>query len=409
MGLRRGCERQQPDAYAPGFAACRDIPCDQERDLLDGKACRPKQPQAMIRCVFMGVFMRRARMTLLAAGVLLPLSVPAFGQKSGVEPEPAPAPLSGQPAMAGTAASEGFGSESWCTLPLCREAQVMRKTGDLRGALKIYRYIQDEVDVDEKVVAKPLLWFVIAGLHAELGQAQPASDALEKYKQYIATRADADLPQGQRRSDVDRLTQSLRTLQGRLRIGQGLAGVHVFVDGKDVGVLPLAAPLPISPGVHRIEFGGTPLASQELEVAAGQEVVLLPPNPQTASAQYMAMQSMPSGRLSDREPRPTWRIALGAAGLLIGAGLIAGAIAPLRADGTCVGGGAPPCPTAINAAGQPVTRVVDGRGVGGTLLGFGIASAVAGTVLLALPGKRRQASAALQISGAGSVQFALSY
>lgn len=356
--------------------------------------------------------MRAARWSFVAGSVLLHVSFAAHAQKSLPEQEPAPAPLSGQAGAGlpmGSSSGIPFAGETWCALPLCREAQVMHKTGDARGALKIYQYVLDEVDVDEKVLAKPLLFYVIAALNADLGQLRAAGDALEKYQKYIGTRPDADLPLGQRRDDVDRLAQSLRSLQGRLRIGAGLSGVHVFVDGKDAGVTPLTKPLPLSPGVHRIEFAGAPIAAQDVEVPAGQEIVVLPPN---AAPPYAVRTAGGQGGVDaggGREPRPIWRVALGAAGLALGAGLIAGSVAPLQSDGKCASGGLPPCPTEINAAGQPVSRVIDGRGVGGALLGTGIVAAVVGTVLVAIPGKRRPLRAGVDIWRGVNLNLAMTF
>ena len=107
----------------------------------------------------------------------------------------------------------------WCTLPLCKDADGLRQQGDLQGALKLYHYIQDEVDVDDKVVRKPLLWFVIAALHEQLHQLQPGIEALQKYQQYLATHPDSELPVGQRRADVERLLQTLNL--ERLRVASG--------------------------------------------------------------------------------------------------------------------------------------------------------------------------------------------
>jgi HAMP domain-containing protein len=284
---------------------------------------------------------------------------------------------------------------------------MMRKTGDQRGALKIYTYILDEVDVDEKVVEKPLLYFTIAALHAELGQLQPATAALEKYKQHIATRNDADLPQGQRRAEVEQLAQNLRAMAGRLRIGNGMPGVHVLVDGRDVGVTPLNAALPLAPGPHRVEFSGAPLSSQEVEIPSGSEIVLLPPNLTPTSPRGSLGRATEDS--SEQKPRPVWRLVAGSIGIALGAGLIAGSISPLLADGKCAGGAAPPCPPEVNAQGLPVTRVIDGRSVGGPLLGVGIVAAVAGTVLIAIPGKKRPLSASLAVTSGVQLNLATAF
>ncbi len=133
---------------------------------------------------------------LLAASLLAPPR-PAFAQQTTTE-------LVGTP---------------WCTLTLCKDADGLRRQGDLQGALKLYHYIQDEVDVDDKVVRKPLLWFVIAALHEQLHQPQPGLEALQKYQQYLATHPDSELPAGQRRADVERLLQTLNL--ERLRVASG--------------------------------------------------------------------------------------------------------------------------------------------------------------------------------------------
>lgn len=128
----------------------------------------------------------------------------------------------------------------FCALPLCKDAEALRKQGDLQGALKLYRYIQEEVDVAESVLRKPLLWFSIASLYGELQQPQQGLDALQKYQQYIATRPDGELPSGQRREDVERLQQSLTV--ARLRIGSGSevepAPAASLLDGKSANGEP---------------------------------------------------------------------------------------------------------------------------------------------------------------------------
>lgn len=133
-------------------------------------------------------------------GLLLTCSVWAWGASSAVAQEPP------KPAAA----------TDWCALPLCRDAEGLRRQGDASGALKLYRYIQEDVDVDETVLRKPLLWFPIAALHAELRQPQQGLEALQKYQLYIASRPDSDLPPGQRREDVESLMQSLNLLRLRL-------------------------------------------------------------------------------------------------------------------------------------------------------------------------------------------------
>lgn len=353
---------------------------------------------------------------ILTGSLLASMALSAYAQTTPAAPaapdkEPPPAQSNVQlpvgPPGPGTPAN-GAGQD-WCSLPLCREAQGLRSSGDLQGALKLYRYIQDEVDVDEKVVRKPLLWFTIASLCLELDQAQAGVDALQKYQQYIANVPDAELPTGHRRADVERLSQDLRAHMSRLRV-LGSAGLHIMVDGKEVGITPIAAPLPVFPGRHRIEIVGAQIETQEVEVAAGQEVQIWPLQPSRITAQRTgkdARTDSSDGIDGSRERRPAWRIAVGAIGIGVGVGMIAGGAAALAADGRCASGGeASACPITAGSTGQPTVQLVDGRGPGGGLLAVGILATAAGTVLVALPGKRRPVQAALSFSSGTTLNLA---
>jgi hypothetical protein len=244
---------------------------------------------------------------LLAGGLLLVVPFTANAQ-SAAEKEPAPALIL---------------PTDWCTLPLCRDAEGLRRTGDLTGALKLYRYIQEEVDVDEKVLRKPLLFYAIAVLHLELRQPQQGIDALAKYQLYIPTHPDSDLPAGQRREDVERLAQELRNVMGRLRIAGKSAGMRVLVDDKEVGVTPLPDAIPVPPGPHRVQIAGSGGEVQEVAVESGQEVVLWPLQPARlpADATALTAQTSPNKGLG-REGRPAWRLALGTIGIAGGITMI---------------------------------------------------------------------------------------
>lgn len=354
---------------------------------------------------------------ILTGSLLASMALSAYAQTPPAAPdrEPPPAQTSAQPSgpvgpglqVPGTSAS-GAGQE-WCSLPLCREAEGLRRSGDLQGALKLYRYIQDEVDVDEKVVRKPLLWFAIASLCLELDQAQAGVDALQKYQQYIASVPDAELPTGHRRADVERLSQELRSHMSRLRV-LGSAGLHIMVDGKEAGITPISAPVPVFPGRHRIEIVGSQIETQEVEVTAGQEVQIWPLQPARLTGQRTdraARVDSSDGIDSSRAARPAWRIALGAIGIGVGVAMIGGGAAALAADGHCASGAAAgSCPITAGSTGQPTVQLVDGRGTGGGLLAVGILATAAGTVLVALPGKRRPVQAALSFSSGATLNLA---
>lgn len=335
---------------------------------------------------------------ILGAGLLFSAAV---AQAQGQTPAVPAAAVESEPPPAGAVAAPEV--KQWCTLPLCRDAEALRRSGDLQGALKLYRYIQDEVDVDEKVVAKQLLWFPIAALHSELQQPQQGLDALQRYQAYIATRPDAELPAGQRRDDIDKLGAELRARQSHVRIGTTVPGLRVRIDGKEVGVTPLSQSVPVPSGHHRVEITDAASASQEVEVPAGQEVLIWPVKSNPLTPAGLAG----SGVDTSSVRRPRWRIAVGTVGIGVGVTMAAVGVAALANDGQCVNGdpkGA--CPIEVNGSGQPVMRVVDGRGTGGGLLAAGILLSAAGAVLIALPAKKAPLRATVALHSGATLGLA---
>lgn len=344
-----------------------------------------------------------ARGSWLGYTLLLALTLPsltAAAQPARTEPEPPPA---------GAVVAPDPAAREWCSLPLCRDAEGLRLAGDLQGALKLYRYIQEEVDVDEKVLRKPLLWFVIASLHKDLQQPQQGLDALAKYQQYIAARPDGELPPGQLHKDAERLQQELISQKGHVRIRSNVSGLRVLIDGKDMGTTPIQGPLPVLPGHHRVEILGSAVESQDVDVPSGQEVLIWPLPSQRAG---QAARTDGAAKASDEASgkRPRWRLALGAVGLGAGLAFIAGGAAALAGDGQCV---SPQpdgrCPIEPGPDGLPIMRVTDGRGIGGGLLAAGAALAITGTVLLALPGKRSPVRAAVAVGNGARLHLATAF
>ncbi|MFO0573527.1 MAG: PEGA domain-containing protein [Polyangia bacterium] len=343
-----------------------------------------------------------ARGSWLGRTLLLALSLPslnAVAQPARTEPEPPPA---------GAAAAPDSATREWCALPLCRDAEGLRQAGDLQGALKLYRYIQEEVDVDEKVLRKPLLWFVIASLHKELQQPQQGLEALAKYQQYLAARPDTELPAGQLRKDTERLREELLLQKGHVRIRSNVSGLRVLIDGKDMGTTPIQGALPVLPGHHRVEILGSAVESQDVDVPSGQEVLIWPlPSPRAGQAvrtDAAAKGDETAGK------RPRWRLALGAVGIGAGLAFIAGGAAALAGDGRCVNPQPDGrCPIEPGTDGLPIMRVTDGRGLGGGLLAAGAALAITGTVLLALPGKRAPVRAAVAVYNGARLHLATAF
>lgn len=347
------------------------------------------------------------------------IAAPQEARAQSDEPPPAgetlkaaPAASPGTPSTAGTAASPTSASpgtaaspanpappataapaQSWCALPLCKDAETLRSTGDLRGALKLYLYIQAEVDVDDKVLRKPLLWFQIASLHAELKQFEEAQEALRKYQQYLATIPESDHPAGMGKTEVEALASSLRARPGKLRVLSGVAGLQILIDGQEVGKTPLAQPIEVPPGRHRVEVRGAAREVQEVEVLSAQELLVWTVQP---------LGSTLNTRGGERAPRPAWRLALGGVALAAGVAFLAGGIAALVEDGRCAStAGTMGCPVEVGTGGQPVMRLVDGRPVGASLVVLGALSIAGGGVLLGLPGKKRSAQALLSPSARG--------
>jgi hypothetical protein len=347
---------------------------------------------------------------LLLAGALSLPPLTAAAQPARPEAEPPPAGAQVTPVTPGAPVTPGTPdpvAKEWCALPLCRDAEGLRLAGDLQGALKLYRYIHDEVDVDEKVLRKPLLWFVIASLYKDLRQPQQGLEALAKYQQYIAARPDTELPPGQLHKDSERLQQELFGQKGHVRVKSNVSGLRVLIDGKDMGTTPIQGPLPVPPGHHRVEILGSAVESQDVDVPSGQEVLIWPLPSQRASG---APHKIESGSDGAAGGRPRWRLALGAVGLGAGVALIAGGAAALAGDGKCV---SPQpdgrCPVEPGPDSLPIMRVTDGRGIGGGLLAAGAALAVTGAVLLALPGKRSPVRAAVAVHNGASLHLATAF
>lgn len=334
----------------------------------------------------------------IAQRVLVPL---AFGTNLLVSVASARADnvaADSEPAPAGARAA---GVKDWCALPLCRDAESLRQAGDLQGTLKLYRYIQDEVDVDEKVLKKNLLWFPIAELYGELHEPQQALAALQKYQLHIASLPDGELPPGQRREDVERLARKLRTQESHVRIGTTVPGLQVSIDGKPVGVTPINQPLPVASGRHRIEIADAKGDTQDVDVAAGQEVLIWPLNAATRRTPGS------TGVDTSQRPRPRWRIAVGAVGIGVGVTMVAVGAAALARDGQCVSGDPRgQCPIEVSGSGVPVMRVVDGRATGGGLLAAGLVLSAAGSILIAVPGKKTPLSATVAFHSGASLGLA---
>lgn len=186
------------------------------------------------------------------------------------------------------------------------------------------------------------------------------------------------------------LSESRRTPRGTLVVNSDPQGAHVLIDGIRRGVTPLQRPslsgshqiliesdhhLPFQTTVD-IQPGQISTVEARLEVkpieqkqVAEPKPVVVPPEPRRP--RYVIRES--------QQPRPRWRLIVGGIGL--GGGLLMASfgVSALAVNEQCadVPATTPVCDTLYYT-----------RGVGGGLLGVGIAVAIGGSVLLAIPGQR---------------------
>lgn len=102
------------------------------------------------------------------------------------------------------------------------------------------------------------------------GRMVEAHDRLRRYLADPATQTEAAAA---RRREAQRITAQARPASAELRV-EAAPGALLLVDDELVGLLPLALPLLLAPGAHKltVEQGGTPSPPLSLTVAAHQVV-----------------------------------------------------------------------------------------------------------------------------------------
>jgi hypothetical protein len=151
-----------------------------------------------------------------------------------------------------------------------------------------------------------------------------------------------------------------------------------------------------------LKLSGYALVRQHLEVEDGKKASArltltlegsapVPPPPPPVAVVKPPPPPLPPPPLPipERGPRPIWRVATGAS--LIGVGALLGAygVSGLAVDGSVV-----------DVNGSPMRLY--SQAPGGAFLGVGLAVAIGGAVLLAVPGPRRPVHAARHGGSAGS-------
>lgn len=166
--------------------------------------------------------------------------------------------------------------------------------------------------------------------------------------------------------------------RGQIDITSDPTNASVFIDGVELGVTPYKRT--IFAGKHELTVRRTGFRSKNQTINVGEgakatQMIKLEPGKDPVEVKYV----------KEFQPRPKWRIGLGAG--LIGLGLVGIGIGAygLAIDGSCAG---------QLPMGQLVcSKVYNGVPAGATFLGLGIAAAAAGAVLIALPGPRNEAAA----------------
>jgi tetratricopeptide (TPR) repeat protein len=151
--------------------------------------------------------------------------------------------------------------------------------------------------------------------------------AFEFFERYLAEGAEAIPPATRETIATQLLELTARIATVRLRVD--VTGAVVAVDDVTVGVTPLAAPLRLGAGKHRISATGSDArsVSRTLQLTAGESVELVlelspPPARRTAAARRF---SVPPPPLSDVQPSgPAPWLGWTATGVLASATLVSG-------------------------------------------------------------------------------------
>lgn len=177
--------------------------------------------------------------------------------------------------------------------------------------------------------------------------------------------------------------------RARVRIRVEPADAELSLNGISLGALPVERS--VWAGELRIQArraGYLPLL-RAMTLSEGSnealDLTLEPvPPPNVAVAEPSSQQ--PAAVLVERQPRPRWRLATGALAVAAGATLIGFGVGALQIHGSCIDVVQPPA--------TQCERLYQTATLGTTLVSVGAVSALAGVVLLAVPGPRRPRHAA---------------
>lgn len=129
------------------------------------------------------------------------------------------------------------------------------------------------------IVPSADLWFNIARAHEELNDETSLRQAIEFYERYLRDRVDppdrqqveAKIALLRERAEAARQARLSRPTTGTLRISSTVEGADVRVDEDGIGTSPVAAPVTLSEGTHRVDVereGYIPFRS-EVQISPG--------------------------------------------------------------------------------------------------------------------------------------------
>lgn len=217
----------------------------------------------------------------------------------------------------------------------------------------------------------------------------PVVEAVAAQEQLRCAACSQQILGGQIAQLVSRVSrQGLGRPRARVRIRMEPADAELSLNGASVAALPIDRNL--WAGELHIEArraGYLPLQKTVLLAEGSSESLELrldPIPPPVAVVRPAAVTPAPIA--IERGPRPPWRIAVGLAALAAGGSLVGFGSGALAVHGTCIDATMPPA--------NQCDRLYQTSTVGAALVSVGAVSAVAGVVLLAVPGPRRPMRAA---------------
>ena len=168
------------------------------------------------------------------------------------------------------------GGEQPENIDATREARQRFQAGLAHFEERRFREAIHEFELAGQLVPSADLWYNIARAHEELS----AYDrAVEYYRRYLRDRVDppdrerveAHIVGLEERAEAERQAMRQAPTTGTLRITATVPGALVAVDERSLGQTPVAAPLSLQPGRHRLSVRGEgyiPFES-EVQVEAG--------------------------------------------------------------------------------------------------------------------------------------------